>query len=177
MRRRRYVKPYDITQLLHEGGIPRQFEDAPAMRCKTVGRPDSLYRHDTKPYSSGHRSRGPVRRLMRWRFLRQAHQLGHLIRRDRGLARRSRFVRQEALNTCLGEACLPAPDAGLDLPVVAIIPCVPLPSAVKRTIRARQTCFWGVFRPEMIASSRLRSAVETMKDIPVRMPQTRMLNI
>ncbi len=41
MRGRSHIKPHDIPQFLHESGILRQFEDAPAMWCKTVGGPPS----------------------------------------------------------------------------------------------------------------------------------------
>jgi hypothetical protein len=41
-----------------------------------------------------------------------------------------------------------------DVPVVAMIAFVPKPSALSSTIRARQTCFWGVLRPAPRASSR-----------------------
>ena len=60
-----------------------------------------------------------------------------------------------------------------DLPVAAMMDCVPKSSAVSRTIRARQTCFWAAFRSETIASSLRRSEAETVMDIPVRMTQIR----
>jgi hypothetical protein len=60
-----------------------------------------------------------------------------------------------------------------DLPVAAMMPFVPEPSAVRRMIRARQTCFCGVLRSATTASRRRRSAAETEMKIPRRMPQTR----
>jgi hypothetical protein len=50
---------------------------------------------------------------------------------------------------------------------------VPRPAAVRITIRARQTCFCGLFRSRTIASSRSRSALVSEIEIPGRMPQTR----
>jgi len=60
-----------------------------------------------------------------------------------------------------------------DLPVAAMMARVPRPSAVSRTIRARQTCFWAAFRSATITASRRRSAAETPMEIPVRMTQIR----
>ena len=42
-------------------------------------------------------------------------------------------------------------------PTVRMIVAVPSPSAVASTIRARQTCFWGLLRSSTIACRRLRS--------------------
>jgi hypothetical protein len=44
------------------------------------------------------------------------------------------------------------------VPVWRMISLVPTPSAVNSTIRARLTCFCGLFRSLTIASSRARSA-------------------
>ena len=60
-----------------------------------------------------------------------------------------------------------------DLPVRRMIATVPRPSALSRTISARQTCFWAVLRSRTSASRRRRSAGETSREIPVRMHQTR----
>ena len=62
----------------------------------------------------------------------------------------------------------------LDLPECRMISTVPTPSALSSTISARQTCLCGLFRSLISAVRRLRSAGETVKDIPVRMRQTRM---
>ena len=55
------------------------------------------------------------------------------------------------------------------VPVWRLISTVPSPSAVSRTIRARQTCFCGLFRSAAIASNRARSASLTSTVIPLRM--------
>ena len=57
---------------------------------------------------------------------------------------------------------------GFDLPVRRMISPVPRPSAVPRTILARQTCFCGLFRSATTASRRARSAVLTSTLIPSR---------
>jgi hypothetical protein len=56
-----------------------------------------------------------------------------------------------------------------DLAVRRMISFVPVPSAVKRTTLARQTCFCGTLRFEIRSCNRRRSADETMTEIPVRM--------
>ncbi|EDP64955.1 Transposase (class III) [alpha proteobacterium BAL199] len=63
--------------------------------------------------------------------------------------------------------------AVLATPASRMIALVPRPAAVSSTIRQRQTCFCGLLRSATIASRRARSAVLTVKLIPVRMPQTR----
>ena len=60
---------------------------------------------------------------------------------------------------------------GLDLPVRRMISAVPQPSAVARTILARQTCFWRLLRSATTASRRARSAGLTSTVIPSRMAQ------
>ena len=52
-----------------------------------------------------------------------------------------------------------------------MISAVPRPSAVVRMIRACLTCFCGLLRLSMIASSRLRSAGFRWTVVPVRIPK------
>ena len=54
------------------------------------------------------------------------------------------------------------------LPVADMIALVPVPSADKSTIRARQTCFCGEDGAEMIAARRRRSPGDTINPIPMR---------
>ena len=61
----------------------------------------------------------------------------------------------------------------VEIPVAAMIACVPNPSVVSRMIRTRQTCFWAAFRLETIASSLWWAEAETVMEITVRMPQIR----
>ena len=58
-----------------------------------------------------------------------------------------------------------------------MISAVPQPSAVASMIRARQTCFCGLFRSATIRSSRSRSAALTSMLIPSRMPQHATLSL
>ena len=58
---------------------------------------------------------------------------------------------------------------GFDTPARRITSAVPQPSPVASMIRARQTCFCGLFRSATIASSRARSAALTSISIPLRM--------
>ena len=58
----------------------------------------------------------------------------------------------------------------LPLPTARMIAMVPAPSALKSTIRARQTCFCGLLRSRMIDCKRVRSAGVTSMVIPLRMP-------
>ena len=61
--------------------------------------------------------------------------------------------------------------ATLLVPARRMISTVPWPSAVSSTIRARQTCFCGLFRSATTASRRARSAALTSTMIPLRMNQ------
>src|SRR5438128_12158410 len=53
------------------------------------------------------------------------------------------------------------------------MPVVPSQSAVRTTIRARQTCFCGLLRLRMIVSSRTRSSAVTVMEIPLRITNNR----
>jgi hypothetical protein len=55
------------------------------------------------------------------------------------------------------------------LPVRRMIAVVPTPSTVISTMRARHTCFCGLFRSAMIAAKRTRSPSLTWTVIPWRM--------
>src|SRR5271156_3935553 len=107
---------------------------------------------------------------------RRLHRQRHDAFGDSGIklrdARRPRLVAQQPFKALVGKAFLPAPDAGLGLLVSRMIALVPTPSAVSKTIRARQTCFCGAFRSLTSARSRSRSAEETERVTPARIPQT-----
>src|SRR5665213_2223809 len=60
-----------------------------------------------------------------------------------------------------------------EVPVWRMISLVPTPSADRRMILARQTCFWGLLRFRATAFKRRRTAGEIVTVIPVRIPQTR----
>ena len=61
---------------------------------------------------------------------------------------------------------------GFDTPARRMISLVPRPPAAARTILARRTCFWGLFRSATTALRRARSAAETSTVIPSRIPGT-----
>jgi len=77
-----------------------------------------------------------------------------------------------ATPSCMKRSCQ-RHTAVLSLPMASVMALVPLPSAVSRTIRARQTCFCGRLRSRAIASNRTRSAGLTAMVIPLRIGHTR----
>jgi hypothetical protein len=86
------------------------------------------------------------------------------MRAGRVLSRRSPSTPSCAKRSCQRQTTV------LDTPAPRMIACVPSPSALSRTIRARQTCFCGVFRSAATASSRRRSGAESVKEMPLRIP-------
>lgn len=61
----------------------------------------------------------------------------------------------------------------LPLPTARITAVVPSLSAVRTMIRARPTCFCGLFRSRMIDCKRIRSAGVTVMEIPLRITDHR----
>ncbi len=61
-----------------------------------MGLPDALHSRRSNAGGLGHRTQRPVRRLMRRRFLRQAHDLGDAPRRDRRLSGQTGTVAKQA---------------------------------------------------------------------------------
>ncbi len=86
------------------------------------------------------------------------------MRAGRILSRRSPARPSRAKRSCQRQTAI------LDTPASRMIACVPSPSALSSTMRARQTCFCGVFRSATRASSRRRSEAESEKEIPLRIP-------
>src|SRR6267143_4691210 len=82
----------------------------------------------------------------------------------------SRF--NPATPSCMKRSCQRQTTV-LSLPTASVMALVPLPSAVSRTIRARQTCFCGLLRSRAIASNHTRSADVTAMVIPLRIVHTR----
>ena len=100
-----------------------------------------------------------------------AHDLADARRLDRRLAGRAGLVLQQPPDpACMNLSCQRQTQV-FDLPVAAMMAFVPKPSAVRTTIHARQTCFWGVLPSATMISRRRRSAAETEMEIPLRMPQ------
>lgn len=140
------------------------------MRLQTVRRPDPLHAAMTDPAGFGHRPTGPVRRLAR-RFgqRHRDHPLdGH--RRQRLLAARPRRVVQQPIDPLATKRACQRQIVGLPLPVWRWIEMVPTPSPLSSTIRARHTCFCGLFPDPITASSRSRSPGPSRTAIPFRIP-------
>src|SRR5947208_7022106 len=64
MRRGIDIEPNDVAELGGEAGIARALEGAQAMRLQ-VRPPDALHRAQREPHRLGHRTAGPMGRLMR----------------------------------------------------------------------------------------------------------------
>ena len=97
---------------------------------------------------------------------------GRPARRQRRDARGPGLVAQQPVDPGLEVALLPAPDAGLGLPVRRMISAVPTrpPSAARSC--ARQTCFCGLFRSATIAANRARSGAESQRQQASRIRET-----
>jgi hypothetical protein len=80
---------------------------------------------------------------------------------------------QQTVVPSLHEAFLPAPHAGFRFAVRRMISFVPTPSALNRTISARQTCLCAALRSRASVAKRRRSAGLRVMEIPVRIRQTR----
>jgi hypothetical protein len=64
MRRRIDIEADDIGQLGREAGIARALEGPQAMRLQVVRPPDALHRAEREPHRFGHRTAGPMGRLV-----------------------------------------------------------------------------------------------------------------
>jgi hypothetical protein len=138
-------RAHHIAQLVGKGRIPGQFEAPHAMRLQAT-RPDALHRAQRHTGGDSRCPASPVRR--------RAGRLGER-QRDHTLDQRcwqwrrprlSGLLAQQASHALAHEPLLPAPTPGFETPARRIISAVPQPSAVARMIRARQTCFCGLFR-------------------------------
>ena len=113
--RRVDVEPDHIAQFGDEVGIVRKLELPHPMGPKPVCAPDALHRADADAGRLGHHGGDPVGRLGGRVAQRQGdHPLSHL-RAERRDARWPCLVAQQTVVALLGEALLPAPDAGLRL--------------------------------------------------------------
>ncbi len=109
---RRDVQADDVDQLLGKLRVARALEAAHPVRLQPVRLPNALHGAQRDARGPGHRPAGPVRRLARRRAAGQRDNAGHRRGRDRWLAGLAGLVAQQAVNASLGEALLPAPDAG-----------------------------------------------------------------
>jgi len=111
------------------------------VRLQPVRAPDALDIGEADADRLRHGAPGPLGRLARRFGERQGHDaLAHLgsERRD---ARRTCLVAQQPVDAILSKRSCQRQTAVLLLPVRPLMAFVPSPSAVARTIAARQTCF------------------------------------
>jgi len=113
--RRIDIEADDIVQLVDELRIIGELELPPAVRLQPVRLPDAPDRAGADTGGLGHHVGCPVCGLA-WRTCQcqRHHALGN-FGTERGNARGARLVAQQPRKACLGEALLPAPDAGLGL--------------------------------------------------------------
>ena len=140
-----------------------QLEGAPAVRTEAVRLPDRLDGRRGDAGDLRHGAQGPVGRLVRRRLVRQADDLGDAILSDRRDPGRARLVVEEAVDALVQKRSCQRQTQVLDLPVSAMMAFVPTPSPLRRTIRARQTCFCGLRGAAAMSHSRLRSAAYRVK--------------
>jgi len=81
--------------------------------------------------------------------------------------------RRPSYPSCMKRSCQRQTQV-FDLPVRRMTSLVPIPSALNRTISARQTCLCGALRSCTTTFRRRRSAGLRVMEMPVRMRQTRM---
>jgi hypothetical protein len=104
------IEAHDIDELGGELRVARSLEAPHSMRLKLVGLPDALHRAQRDAGLSGHRSTGPMRRLVRRGATSQCYHPRHGFGWDRGLAGLAGLVTQQPFHAGLGKALLPAPD-------------------------------------------------------------------
>ena len=69
------IQPHDISHLLHEQRVGRQFERLAPMRLQAEGAPDPADSHPTQAHRLGHVPRAPARGPARGRFQGPNHHL------------------------------------------------------------------------------------------------------
>ncbi len=170
MGRRRDVEPNDIVQFHGKGLVIRQFEAAPAVRCKTMLVPYLDDRRGRDPHRLCHRANGPVCGLVLGRFQRQRDHPDRPVRdRVAQCWRRLLSRKRPSTPSAMKRSCHRHTQV-FDLPVASIMATVPNPSSLIRMIFARHACFCGEPRFATMASSRILSGAVTSNVIPVRMP-------
>src|SRR5262245_10182131 len=115
MGRRVDIEADDVLELGHELGIVRELEAADAVRRQAVRLPDALHRGHADAGRLGHGGSGPVVRLVRRLDGGQGHDPVDDLLAERRHPRGTGLVAQQPIDPFLGEAFLPAPDAGLGL--------------------------------------------------------------
>jgi hypothetical protein len=162
------IQAHDVMQLLDEGGVLRQVEDAPAMGAEPMRGPDTRCTVATPSPTAFAIARavqwvascGGSACVSRTTSAVLPPEIG-AVPGGRVMSRSRPAIPASANRSCQRQTVV------FDLPVAAMMACVPRSSAVSRMTRARQTCFWAAFRSEAIASSLLWSEAETVIEIPV----------
>ena len=115
VRRRIDIEADDVAQLVDELRVVGELELSPAVRLQPVRLPDAPHRAGADAGCLRHHVGGPVRGLAGRVGERQRHHPLGDLGPERRNARGPRLVAQEPVDAFLGEALLPAPDAGLGL--------------------------------------------------------------
>ena len=175
--RRIEVQADHVAQLGRERRIGGQLEAPYPVRLETVRRPDPLHRAQRYAADRRHGAAGPMGRLAGGSPSVSATTRSTATGGKGGrpglrvLSRTSPATPSRMNRSCQRQT------QGLDTLARRMISAVPQPAAVARMIRARQTCFCGLFRSATIRSSRSRSAALASMLIPARMPQHATLSL
>ena len=111
-----HIQPDDITHLVHQLGIRREFERARDVRLETKRAPDAADHRMTHARLGGHRPRAPMGLALRRGLERlHDHRLDFLIRDAPGSAHAG-FVIQ-TLEPAFNEPLTPFPDGGICRPM------------------------------------------------------------
>ena len=170
VRRRIDVEPDDVAQFVDELGVLRQLELPDPMGWSPCARQMRWTEVTLTPaawpsprQSSDRFADGASIVSVTTRAAIRGSSFG--MREGRVLSCRSPSTPSAAKRSCQRQTQV------LDLPVRAMIAFVPAPSALSKTICARQTCFCGAFRSLTTPRSRSSSAAVTENEMPFRMPQ------
>ncbi len=167
------IEPDDIAQLVDELWVVGELELPNPVGLETVRPPDALDRTCADADCFRHHSGGPMGRFGRRIGLGEHHDTLNETRPQWRESRGSRLIVQQTVaTTCMKRSCQRHTQV-FDLPVRRMISLVPTPSALNRTISARQTCLCGALRSRASVAKRRRSAGLRVMQIPVRIRQTR----
>jgi hypothetical protein len=172
VRRRVDVEPNDVTQLGDDLRVPGQLEGSDRVRPEPMRAPDPWHRAAADPNHASHGLGRPVGRLVRGSVT-VSSITRSITACGKGEMRAGRVLSRSSPSTpsAMNRACH-RHTQGLDTPAWRLIASVPSPSAVARMIRARQTCFCGLFRSATTASKQARSPAPTSTLIPAPIHRT-----
>ena len=163
------IKPDHVAQLVDELRIVGELEMLHPVWLETMRVPDALDGTDANADRLGHHRGSPVCRLA-WRIgARQSDDTLGEIRAEWCNARGARLVAQRPSKPASMNRSCQRHTQVFDFPVRRMISAVPMPSALSRTISARQTCLCGALRSRASAARRWRSLGLRVMEIPVRM--------